>query len=447
MAKSSLADRFGGDDVIFGVLGLGYVGLPLAVEIGKSGCRVIAFDVKKDVVQGIQEGRSHIQDVPSEEVAALREAGLLEATDDMARLGEASVISICVPTPLSKTRDPDISYILAAGQAVAATLRPGQLIVLESTTYPGTTRDVLLPLFEARGLQVGKDFYLGFSPERVDPGNPVWGTRNTPKIIGGITPACLEAGLAAYRRFIETMVPVSSPEAAEMVKILENTFRAVNIALVNETAQIADRLGVDIWEVVDAAATKPFGFMRFTPGPGLGGHCIPVDPHYLSWKMRTLDYRTRFIELASEINAEMPHFMVGKVREALNRERKAVNGSRILLLGVAYKKDIDDIRESPALEIIKDLEREGAEVLFHDPYIESYEDDGKRWTGVPLTDEVLRSADAVLLVTDHSSFDLGRIFEHSRVLVDSRNATAKVTGEQVGGRAPRWIVKGREAPR
>jgi UDP-N-acetyl-D-glucosamine dehydrogenase len=448
MAHTSLTERFGGDDVVFGVLGLGYVGLPLAVEIGKSGCRVVGFDVKRDVVEGIQGGQSHIQDVPSADVAELRGAGLLEATDDMGRLGEASVISICVPTPLSKTRDPDISYILAAGRAVAETLRPGQLVVLESTTYPGTTRDVLLPLFEAKGLEVGKDFYLCFSPERVDPGNVTWHTRNTPKVIGGITPACLEAGLAAYRRFIDTMVPVSSPEAAEMVKILENTFRAVNIALVNETAQIADRLGVDIWEVVDAAATKPFGFMRFTPGPGLGGHCIPVDPHYLSWKMRTLDYRTRFIELASEINAEMPHFMVGKVREALNREKKAVNGSRILILGVAYKRDIDDIRESPAIEIMKDLEREGAEVVFHDPYIDSYEEDGKKWTGVPLTDEVLRSADAVLIVTDHSSFDFDRILDRARVLVDSRNATAKSAGKSSGeSRAPRWIVKGRDSSR
>jgi len=447
MVSSSLTERFSGDDVVFGVLGLGYVGLPLAVEIGKSGCRVIGFDVNRSVVEGVQAGTSHIQDVPSSEVAQLRAAGLLEATDEMARLSEVSVISICVPTPLSKTRDPDISYILAAGQAVAATLRPGQLVVLESTTYPGTTRDVLLPLFEARGLEVGKDFFLCFSPERVDPGNPVWGTRNTPKVLGGITPACLEAGLAAYRRFIETMVPVSSPEAAEMVKILENTFRAVNIALVNETAQIADRLGVDIWEVVEAAATKPFGFMRFTPGPGLGGHCIPVDPHYLSWKMRTLDYRTRFIELASEINAEMPHFMVGKVREALNQERKAVNGSRVLVLGVAYKKDIDDIRESPALEIMKDLEREGADVSFHDPYIDSYEEDGKRRSGVPLTDEILESADAVLLVTDHTSFDLARILRHTKLLVDSRNATASVVGEQVGGRTPRWILRGSGASR
>jgi UDP-N-acetyl-D-glucosamine dehydrogenase len=434
--------RFTGADTTFGVLGLGYVGLPLAVEIGKAGGHTLGFEVNPGVVAVVNRGESHVQDVAAEEVAELRERRLLEATDDMARLGECDVVCICVPTPLSKTRDPDISYILAAGQAVATALRPGQLVVLESTTYPGTTRDVLLPLFQAGGLEVGKDFFLCFSPERVDPGNPVWHTRNTPKVIGGITPACLDAGIAAYGRFIETLVPVSSPEASEMVKLLENTFRAVNIALVNETAQIADRLGVDIWEVVDAAATKPFGFMKFTPGPGLGGHCIPIDPHYLSWKMRTLDYRTRFIELASEINAEMPHFVVGKVREALNRERKSVNGSRILVLGVAYKPNIDDVRESPAIEILKELEKDGAEVMFHDPHVQSFVEDGRSWSGVDLTDEILGSADAVLIVTDHAAFDLDRIFENSRVLVDSRNATSGIAAKHGSERAQRWIVKG-----
>ncbi len=427
----------------YGVLGLGYVGLPLAVEIGKSGGRVVGFDVNEEVVAAVGEGESHIGDVPAADVAALRRSGHLEATSDMARLGEVDVISICVPTPLSKTRDPDISYILAAGQAVSAALRPGQLVVLESTTYPGTTRDVLLPLLEAGGLRVGIDFYLCFSPERVDPGNEVWKTRNTPKVIGGITAACLREGVEAYRGFIETMVPVSSPEAAEMVKILENTFRAVNIALVNETAQIAERLDVDIWEVVEAAATKPFGFMRFTPGPGLGGHCIPVDPHYLSWKMRTLDYRTRFIELASEINAEMPHFVVSKVRQALNRHRKAVNGSRVLLLGVAYKPDIDDVRESPALEIIEELEGEGAEVLFHDPHVPEFDHDGRIREGVELTDDVIEGADVVLIVTDHSALDLDRIVSRSRILVDSRNAVARrADGPTPGERIPPWIVKG-----
>jgi UDP-N-acetyl-D-glucosamine dehydrogenase len=427
----------------FGILGLGYVGLPLAVEVGRSGTPVLGFEVNPAVVDGCNAGRSHIVDVPSEAVAELRAAGLLEATLDMRRLAECDVVSICVPTPLSKTRDPDISFILAAGKAIAAALRPGQVIVLESTTYPGTTRDVLLPLFASTGLTVGRDFFLCFSPERVDPGNPTWHTKNTPKVMGGITPACLERGMAAYAPFIDTLVPVSSTEAAEFVKILENTFRAVNIGLVNESAQIADRLGIDIWEIIEAAATKPFGFMKFTPGPGLGGHCIPVDPHYLSWKMRTLDYRTRFIELASEINAEMPHFVVGKVREALNEEARSVKGSRILVLGVAYKPDIDDMRESPALDILKELLRDGARVTYHDPHVPRFADDqGTLWTSVPLTDDALAGADVVLLVTDHAAFDLEQIVAQSPILVDARNATSHVAAASGVGHPQRWIVKG-----
>jgi UDP-N-acetyl-D-glucosamine dehydrogenase len=442
MAMTQGVERFRGTDITFGVVGMGYVGLPLAVEVGKAGIRVIGLEVKPGVVEGVNQGRSHIQDVAHQEVAKLRDAGLLEATTDPARMAECDVVSICVPTPLGKTRDPDVSYILQAGQEIARVLRPGQLVVLESTTYPGTTRDVLLPLFQERGFQVGKDFYLCFSPERVDPGNQVWQTHNTPKVIGGITPRCLEAGVAAYQHFIEEMVPVSSPEAAEFTKLLENTFRAVNIALVNETAQIADRLEVDIWEVIDAAATKPFGFMKFTPGPGLGGHCIPVDPHYLSWKMRTLDYRTRFIELASEVNAEMPRFVVGKIQEALNHVRKPVNGSRVLVLGAAYKPNIDDVRESPAIEILNELERLGAEVVYHDPYIPKIHDDENRWASVELTDEALQEADCVVLVTDHEVFDLERVFELSPVLVDSRNATGKIAAAQGKGEPQRWIVKG-----
>ncbi|MEX0837552.1 MAG: nucleotide sugar dehydrogenase, partial [Gemmatimonadota bacterium] len=297
-------------DVTFGVIGLGYVGLPLLVEAAQEGIRVIGFDVNPKVVESVNAGRSHILDVPSSKIEALRAKELVEATTDMSRLAECDVVSICVPTPLSKTRDPDVSYILAASKSVAGALRKGQLVLLESTTYPGTTREVMLPALEETGLEVGKDFYLCFSPERVDPGNTTWTTKNTPKVVGGITKACSEAGARFYERFLDTIVPVSSAEAAEMTKILENTFRAVNIGLANETALIADRLGVDVWEVIDAAATKPFGFMKFTPGPGLGGHCIPIDPHYLSWKMRTLNYKTRFIELASEINSEMPHFVV-----------------------------------------------------------------------------------------------------------------------------------------
>jgi len=396
------------------------------VEAARAGVHVVGFDVSDQVVEGVNAGRSHIQDLTDEQVSVHTEEGRLEATTDMARMSECDAISICVPTPLSKTRDPDVSYVIAASDAVAAALRPGQLVVLESTTYPGTTREILLPALEETGLQAGEDFYLCFSPERVDPGNQVWHTRNTPKVIGGVTERCTEAGVALYSRFIDEMVAVSSTEAAELTKILENTFRSVNIGLVNETAIIADRLGVNIWEVIEAAGTKPFGFMKFFPGPGLGGHCIPVDPHYLSWKMRTLNYKTRFIELASEINAEMPLFVVGKVREALNRSRKAVNGSRVLLLGVAYKRDIDDVRESPALDVLRLLEEDGAEVRYHDPYVDAWRvsDDPEvsRRSSVELTDEELEGADCVVVLTDHSDFDYGRILRGSEALVDARNA-------------------------
>lgn len=435
-----LTTRFRSEPLTAGVIGLGYVGLPLCVEMAREGVRVIGFDVNAGVVEGINAGRSHIQDVPTEAVKEYRERGLLEATLDMSRLAECDVISVCVPTPLSKTRDPDVSYIIAATDAVAAALRPGQLVVLESTTYPGTTRDVMQPALEAGGLTAGEDFYLCFSPERVDPGNAVWQTKNTPKVLGGVTPRCTAAGKAFYERFIDTVVAVSSAEAAELTKILENTFRAVNIALVNETALIAERLGVDVWEVIEAAATKPFGFMKFTPGPGLGGHCIPVDPHYLSWKMRTLDYRTRFIELASEINAEMPSFVVGKVRQALNAHRKSVNGSRVLVLGVAYKKDIDDVRESPALDILTLLEADGAEVFYHDPFVPRVSHEDHDWSSVELTDELIEESDAVLIVTDHSAFDFRRVMERARIVVDARNATAGLPSPD--GRVERWIVKG-----
>ncbi len=421
----------------FGVVGLGYVGLPLAVEAAKEGIRVIGFDVSEEVTEGVNAGRSHIQDVPGEHVRRFREAGLLEATTDMGRLSECDVVSICVPTPLSKTRDPDVSYVLAASQAVAAGLRKGQLILLESTTYPGTTREILLPALAETGLVVGEDFHLCFSPERVDPGNEEWTTKNTPKVVGGITPSCTEAAVRFYGRFLDTVVPVSSAEAAELTKILENTFRAVNIGLVNETAIIADRLGVDVWEVIDAAATKPFGFMKFTPGPGLGGHCIPVDPHYLSWKMRTLNYKTRFIELASEINSEMPYFVVGKVRLALNGRRKSVNGSRVLLLGVAYKRDIEDVRESPALDVLRLLENQGAEVSYHDPYVPVLEQDGIHRESVSLTRERLREADAVVILTDHSNVDYDLVVDEATVLIDARHVAPRRPDDAGAG----WIVR------
>ena len=444
-APGEVERHFSEDPLTFGVVGMGYVGLPLAVEVGESpGLSALGFDVNPRVVEGINAGESHIGDVDGERVRRLREEGRLEATLDFSRLAECDVVSICVPTPLSKTRDPDISHILAAGRAVAEALRPGQLVILESTTYPGTTRDVLVPLLKERGMEPGRDVMVCFSPERVDPANPVWTTRNTPKVIGGMTPVCVRAGVAAYSRFIDRMVSVSSPEAAEMTKLLENTFRAVNIALVNETAQIADRLDVDIWEVIEAADTKPFGFMRFTPGPGLGGHCIPVDPHYLSWKMRTLDYRARFIELASEVNAEMPHFVVRKVQEALNEGRRSVNGSIVLIVGVAYKPDVSDIRESPAMAIIAELERLGAEVRYHDPMVPEFADEGRSFRSVSLDREQLKVADAVVLVTDHSALDVDLIVTHSRALVDSRNVVARratEVPEMHGDRVGSWIIK------
>ncbi len=429
------------DIVTFGVIGLGYVGLPLSVEAGRSGLKVIGFDVNEAVVTGVNAGRSHIQDLTDADVASLREHGLLEATTDMSRLAECDAVSICVPTPLSKTRDPDVSYVIAASEAVAAALRPGQLIVLESTTYPGTTREVMQPALERTGLVVGEDFHLCFSPERVDPGNVTWTTKNTPKVIGGLAPACSDAGAAFYERFIDSVVRVSSAEAAELTKILENTFRAVNIGLVNEVALIADLLGVDVWEVIDAAATKPFGFMKFTPGPGLGGHCIPVDPHYLAWKMRTLNYKTRFIDLASEINAEMPIFVVDKVRELLNTKQRAVNGSKIVLLGVAYKRDVDDVRESPALDVLKLLEADGAEVAYHDPYVPEWKEDGVVRRSQALTDELLSAADAVVILTDHSGFDYPWILENARALVDARHAVV-ASGAVPAGGVGSWIVKG-----
>ena len=423
----------------FGVIGLGYVGLPLCVEAAESGAfKVIGFDVNKQVVESVNSGCSHIQDLTDDQVGSLRNRGLIEATCDMSRLAECDAISICVPTPLSKTRDPDVSYISAASDAVAATLRPGQLIVLESTTYPGTTREVLKPRLESTGLVAGKDFHLCFSPERVDPGNKTWTTSNTPKVIGGLTEACGDVGQSFYEKFIDKLVRVSSVEAAELTKILENTFRAVNIGLVNEIALIADRLGVDVWETIEAAATKPFGFMKFSPGPGLGGHCIPVDPHYLSWKMRTLNYKTRFINLASEINSEMPFFVVDKVREVLNRNRQPLNGSGILLLGVAYKKDINDVRESPALDVMQLLRQDGADVRYHDPYVSKLSWEGVEFYSEQLTDELFSWADCVVILTDHSDFDYTRIVTQAKALIDTRHAVsgAGIVTEAKDG----WIV-------
>jgi UDP-N-acetyl-D-glucosamine dehydrogenase len=450
LAQASLLQRIQDGTATVGVMGLGYVGLPLAVETARAGFRTLGFDISKRVVDGINAGGSHIQDISSETVAGFVNDGLLSATTDLSRLAECDAISICVPTPLSKTKDPDLSYVVSATTAIAEALRPGQLIILESTTYPGTTRDAMLPVLQDDGLVAGEDFFLCFSPERVDPGNPVWNTRNTPKVIGGLTEACTEIGTELYQRVFDTLVPVTSAEAAELVKLYENTFRMINIALVNEMAQVCERLDVDVWEVVDAAATKPFGFMKFTPGPGLGGHCIPLDPHYLSWKMRTLAYKTRMIELSSEINAEMPRYVVRKVADALNEERKPLNGSRVLILGVAYKKDIDDLRESPAMEIIHLLQQKGADVVYHDPFCPTIADDGHTalenlpMHSVPLDAAELGAADVVVIVTDHSSVDYAAVGNSGSLVVDTRGAMRSVAsrGRVIGlsgteGRAAR----------
>lgn len=421
--RQALLERIHDRKAVVGVIGLGYVGLPLAVEFAKAGFKVIGFDVSERVVSLLSAGDSHIQDVPAAEVSAIVKAGLFEATTDEKRLSEVDAISIAVPTPLSKTRDPDMSYVIAAADTATRQAHAGMLVVLESTTYPGTTREVLLPALERRGFKVGEDVFVAFSPERVDPGNPVYHTKNTPKVVGGITPACIELATALYESCIDTIVPVSSPEAAELVKLLENTFRSVNIAMVNEMAIVCDKLGVDVWEVIDAAATKPFGFMKFTPGPGIGGHCIPLDPHYLAWKMRTLNYKTRFIDLASEINSQMPAFVVEKVAHALNADKKPVNGSRVLVLGVAYKRDIDDVRESPALDVIRLLEEQGADVQYHDPFIPCVREDSHVREGVALTAATVEAADAVVIVTDHRSVDYQMVMDRARLIVDSRNVT------------------------
>ena len=409
------------------VLGLGYVGLPLAVRFTEAGYPVVGIDVDKEKIEKIQKGLSYVPGV------SLTSSGLrpLRASTDTSLLREADVSIICVPTPLSKTRDPDLSLVLEAGRTIAQHLHPGQLVVLESTTYPGTTRELLLPLFEEKGLGVGKDFYLAYSPERIDPGNESFNLVNTPKVVAGITPSCAEAVQKLYSQIVTQVVTVSSTDTAEMVKLLENTFRSINIALVNEFAIMCHRLGLNVWEVIAAAASKPFGFMPFYPGPGLGGHCIPVDPHYLSWKLKLLAYKARLIELADEINREMPRFVVEKIVEALNRAKKSVKGSRILILGVAYKKDSDDVRESPALDVMKLLGERGGEIAYHDPHVSQLRLENELLQSAPLTSQSLASADVVVIITDHTKFDAGEIVGHSRLIIDARNLTHGIESEKI----------------
>ncbi len=434
--KKKILDR----SALVGVVGVGYVGLPLAVEKAKVGFTVIGYDRNPIRVDQINQGLNYIRDVTDQELAAMVDGGQLSATADFSTLGRCDVVIICVPTPLTPNMDPDISYIRSVGENLARQLRPGQLVCLESTTYPGTTSEVLLPILERSGLRVGDDFFLCFSPERVDPGNARYTTKNTSKVVGGITPACLEAGMTFYGQTIVDVLPVSSPKVAELTKVFENTFRAVNIALVNEMAMLCDRMGIDIWEVIDAAATKPFGIMRFDPGPGVGGHCIPLDPFYLAWKAREYDFHVRFIELAGEINVGMPYYVRDRVVRALNDRGRPIKGSEIFVLGVAYKRNVDDCRESPALKVMELLLKDGARIEYHDPHVPSFNDHhGNAWHSIPLSKEVIERSDCVILLTDHSDVDYLKILEWAPLIVDTRNATRNAR-RQLDGKARNNVV-------
>ena len=420
--KQALLDKIQQRQVRLAVVGLGYVGLPLAVEFAQAGLTVVGIDVDANKTAAIMRGESYIPDIPTPAVAALVQAGRLSATTDYAALRDCDAVSICVPTPLNKTRDPDMSYVISAATAVTEHAHAGLVIVLESTTYPGTTEEILLPRLQAAGWRIGEDVFLAFSPERIDPGNQHYGVRNTPKVVGGATPDCTAVAQALYQVAVDTIVPVTSLRAAEMVKLLENTFRAVNIGLVNEMALMCAKLDVNVWEVIEAASTKPYGYMKFTPGPGIGGHCIPIDPLYLSWKLKSLNYTARFIELADAINSRMPEHVVALVADALNDVGRALNGARLLVLGVAYKRDIDDVRESPGLDVMTELLARKALVSYHDPYVPRLRLNEQVLTSQPLTAETLAAADGVILITDHTGFDWDWIRQHARLLVDTRNA-------------------------
>ena len=413
-----------------GVVGLGYVGLPLAVEFAAEGFSVTGIEISESKVQQINAGESYVQDVPGSEVARLVGEGKLRATTDFTAVAELDTVNICVPTPLRKTKDPDMSYVSDACEAMRDHLHPGMLIILESTTYPGTTDEFVMPMLERKDLQVGRDFFLCFSPERVDPGNPKYQTKNIPKVVGGVTPMCTEIGALFYEQPLDTVVPVSSTKVAEMVKLLENTFRMINIGLVNEMALMCERIDVNVWEVIDAAATKPFGFMPFYPGPGLGGHCIPIDPFYLSWKTKQAGIEARFIELAGHINGQMPLFVIEKIQNALNDQTKPVRGSHVHILGVAYKRDIDDVRESPALDIALLLMKRGAKVTYSDPYVPEIRLDDDSLTAIPL-DKALSTADCVVILTDHTNVDYAAVVDKSPLIVDTRNVLKNVTSEKV----------------
>ena len=418
----SLVQRLREASAVYGVVGLGYVGLPLAVEMAKAGHKVVGMEVSESKAAEVNAGRSYIPDVPTDELAELVAKGLIVATTDFSRAGECDAIAICVPTPLDEMKEPDTSYMESAAAQIAPYLKPDSLVTLESTTYPGTTEEIVQPILEAHGMKVGTDLYLAFSPERVDPGNPVYQTKNTPKVVGGVTPDCTEAAVAFYEGFLDSIVPVSSTRAAEMTKLLENIFRCVNIALMNELLVVSERMGINIWEVVDAAKTKPFGFMPFYPGPGLGGHCIPIDPFYLAWKARQFDMHTEFIELAGKTNEAMPYYVVKRLMEALNSHRKPLAGSRILMLGVAYKANIDDMRESPAIKIAELLLKAEADLVYHDPFVPAFTSDGTTVPFVELTEANILEADAVLVVTDHTNVDYHQIVRSAKLVLDTRNA-------------------------
>jgi len=426
-----LIERFHNREAVFGVVGLGYVGLPLAVEMARGCSRVIGFEVSPEKAAEVNAGRSYIPDVPSDVLAQLVEQGRIEATTDFSRVAECDAIAICVPTPLDKSKEPDVSYMVSASESIAPHLRPGTLVTLESTTYPGTTEEIVQPILERGGLKAGTDLFVAFSPERVDPGNPVYQTKNTPKVVGGVTPRCTEVAVEFYRSFLDEIVPVSSTRAAEMSKLLENIFRCVNIALVNELLMLCERMDIDIWEVVDAAKTKPFGFMPFYPGPGLGGHCIPIDPFYLSWKAREYDFHTEFIELSGKVNENMPYYVTRRLMDALNRRRKSLAGSRVLVLGVAYKGDIDDMRESPAIKTTELLLDKGAAVVYHDPFVREFIASGQSIERRDLSAEECAKADAVLVMTAHSTVDYGLVAEHADLILDTRNVFREFTGSNI----------------
>jgi len=423
--------RIADGSAVLGVVGLGYVGLPLVVEMARAGFRVVGFDVVGEKVDLINKGSSYIPDVPTERLGSLVESGMIAATMDFSRAAECDAIAICVPTPLDEHRAPDTTYMESAASAVAPHLKPGALVTLESTTYPGTTEEVIQPILESGGLRVGTDLFLAFSPERVDPGNRTHQTKNTPKVVGGVTPACTAAAVSLYERFIDTVVPVSSTRAAEMTKLLENIFRSVNIALVNELLRLSERMDINLWEVIDAAKTKPFGFMPFYPGPGLGGHCIPIDPFYLSWKAREYDFHTEFIELSGKINEDMPYYVVRRLMDALNSHRKPLADARILILGVAYKANIDDVRESPAIKIAELLRDKKADIAYHDPFVDAFSVEGGPVPSVGLTAEELSGADAVLIVTDHDDVDYELVVDNARLVLDTRNVLRDFDDEKV----------------